>query len=156
MRVVAAVLLGLVVCTNVTAADWVALSTASDKRSLLLADAESLHVEGALVEMWQMETISPVWTPDKTDGSDVRSYKRLLQFDCKKRRYALVSYNEYELAWGSGKLVNSSTISNLRFSPITPETIGETLYKYACGSAKVKAAFAKDSANIIRSFTLGD
>jgi hypothetical protein len=61
-----------------------------------------------------------------------KSWKVEDEFDCKNRKLRMLSYTPYSNHMGIGEIVPNNVVTG-EWEPVLPESIGEALWKYACG-----------------------
>jgi len=126
MRKVILMLL-LAVVSNSAMAEWVKLGESDEITSY--ANPDTIRRSGNKVKMWRMFDYK---TPQAdADSKLFMSSKGQEEYDCKgeqSRNLALVNF--------SGSMGDGNVIDNLsgddKWSPITPDSISEHLFKYAC------------------------
>ena len=72
-------------------------------------------------------------TAQTAAGVSFLSSKSLLEADCKEERVRDLAYSWFSGKMGSGNVVHTDSASTMKWIPIEPESIGETLWKIACG-----------------------
>ena len=76
--------------------------------------------------MWNYKTIRTV------EAGSLLSVKALNEYDCAKERNRVLALVEYSDNLGRGKLVYTDSITG-KWSRAVPETVGQTMWKFACG-----------------------
>jgi len=66
-------------------------------------------------------------------GNIKKSWKVQDEFDCGKKKLRMLSYVAYSEHMGKGEIIPSPYVTSV-WESIVPESIGEALWKYACGS----------------------
>ena len=73
-------------------------------------------------------------TVQKTStGLSFLSSKEQREYDCKDERTRLLAFLWFSGQMGSGKVVYSNSVTSMTWDPISPGSVGETLWKIACG-----------------------
>lgn len=107
-------------------ADWKQIGSTVDD-SVYFMDPERIKVVGTKKHVW-------VKVDHSRDRSvTYRESMRLLSFDCDKQQSKLLYYNSTD---SYGKSVKSQNFpdygSSIGYSPIVPDSIGETISRLAC------------------------
>lgn len=128
-----AILVMLLAVSSNAAAAWVALGTTTDKTTDYYID------RGTLVKMWTLEDYK---TAQEGPGSS-RSYlspvkylssKSQYEYDCKEKRSRMLSLTWYSKNLGKGEVVNFQSDSDSKWGMfVVPGSVGESLWKVACG-----------------------
>ena len=66
-------------------------------------------------------------------GASYLSSKAQDEYDCKDEKNRILAFTWFDGKMGSGKVVYSDSNVRDEWSPIQPGSIGETLWKIACG-----------------------
>ena len=122
-------LMGLMLVMTATAAsaEWTRVGDADE--FIQYVDVATIRRNGNLVKMWYLSDHKTVKT---VDGNSFLSDKAQWEFDCKEERWRVVAYIWFDGKMGSGKVVYSGSAPG-KWSPISPESVGEILWKIACG-----------------------
>ncbi len=92
------------------------------------ADPDTIRRKGELVKMWTLFDYKTVRTVAATSYLSSRSQR---QFDCAEERTRVLSFT-----WFSGKMETGDIlVSNndeLKWQPVSPRTIDESLLTFAC------------------------
>ena len=123
-------LLGLMLLMTATAAsaEWTLADTSDD--FILYVDRAAIRRNGDLVKMWDLADFKTVQT---VSGESYLSYKHQSEYDCKGEKAQLLAYIMFGGQMGSGKVVYSNGDVKLGWRPIPPGSVGEILWKIACG-----------------------
>jgi hypothetical protein len=117
----------LVLASGQAAADWVNIG--SDANAELFVDRSTIARSGDMVTMW---SVSDLKMPHSANGATYLSLKRQDEFDCAASRVRGLQISAHPQALGEGQAVASEKGSGA-WMPVTPESIGEKLWKVACG-----------------------
>lgn len=129
----------MVLVSNSAMAKWINVSSGDDD-SRYYFDMDTKRKNKNIVKVW-------VLSDYKTAIEGDLSAKRLQEFDCKDSTLRSVAGSYYTGNMGSGNVTTSINKVN-DWRPVIPETIGETLWKYACGKNEVSEAALTDNSLI--------
>lgn len=95
-------------------------------------DKSTIRKNGVIAKVWSMIDFFELQTEY---GNKYKSQKMLFAYNCLEETFALISMIKYSDSLGEGGAIFSSTIkqSDLKWSPIIPETYSEVFWKIACG-----------------------
>ena len=108
------------------AADWVFIDWSPAYSAY--ADPTTVRQSGERVRMWTLTDYRSVQT---YDGSAYLSNKAEFENDCQAGRVRMLAFFLYSEAKGSGKVIHSDAHPG-NWQPIMPDTIGQTMWKFAC------------------------
>lgn len=97
---------------------------------VVYADTATIRNLGGIVQMWDLSdakagtTLAPV--------RQARSFKAERQYDCGKQQLRLLYISWHSENMGEGRIVGSNAVPGL-WQPVLLGTIGERLWKIACG-----------------------
>lgn len=127
-------------------AEWAAVTAIRSQESpeiqIAYVDPASIHKDGNLVNMWvlvdhqsglsrEMEhRLDNIFSSAK--GAITKSWKVQDEFDCKDKKLRMLSYTGYADHMGNGAIIPSSIVTG-EWEPVIPASIGDALWKYACG-----------------------
>ena len=127
-------------------AEWVKVaaihSQESPEMQIAYTDPATIHKNGNLVDMWvlvdhqsglskKMENrLDKIFSGFKREIA--KSWKVQDEFDCKDEKLRMLSYTAYTEHMGNGEIVPDNMVTN-QWEPVIPESIGDALWKYACG-----------------------
>jgi hypothetical protein len=122
---------GLAMTASPALAEWVQVSRAANGAEYYM-DANRISSENGRVQAWIKADHS------KNRTVSYRSEMFLQSFICSSRKARLLAYTEYD---SYGKIVGSrsfsdSVYSDVGYSPVTPDTVGETFMTIACNAGK--------------------
>ena len=129
-------LVGLMLLMTATAAsaEWTAVDESD--RHIQYVDRATIQRNGNLVKMWDLKDFKTV----KTDaGYSNLSSKTQNEYDCKEEKKRILARTWFDGKMGSGKVVLdwrlNYTNGNVRgeWTPISPGSSAEALWKIACG-----------------------
>ena len=128
-------LLGLTLLVTATAAsaEWTPVGAANvggDDQLIIYIDRATIRRNGNFVKLWDLADYKTVRTT--VNGYSFLSSKSQWEFDCKEEKSRILAYVLYDEKAGSGKVVFTNSDTG-KWRPDSPESIGETLWKVACG-----------------------
>ncbi len=111
-------------------AGWVAVTATTDNSVTFYVYPDATRKNDSVVKMWWLEDLKQA---DKA-GNDkpYSSAKGLDEFDCQKVQRRTLAFSEYSGNMGSGEVSLSSDYESPKWSPISPDSVEEALWKYAC------------------------
>jgi len=112
-------------------AEWVQVG--GNDTTTTYADPSTIRKNGNIAKMWHMYDLR---VPQMKSFGKFRSTKRLEESDCEGARSRILKVVFYSGQMGNGGVVisrDSSGGSLGDWEHVTPETLGETLWKTACG-----------------------
>lgn len=134
-RIIPAAILTLALPLSATASTWV--EVAYSNAVVVYADKDSIRRSGTNVKVW----LKWVWnSPQEVLGSVPQKYflmqRQLNVYNCPKETYSIVQETFFSDTGGE-KVVNRYTIEekNWQFEESAPDTIGDSLQKFACKPA---------------------
>jgi hypothetical protein len=119
------VLLGL--ASGNAAAEWVSLGDQGNAE--LFVDRSTIVRSGDTVKLWSVNALK---TPGSANGVAYVSIKLQDEFDCAGSRMRRVQASAHPQPLGEGPAVVSEKGSGT-WTPVTPQSISEVLWKIACG-----------------------
>ena len=122
--------LGLMLGLTATAAlaEW---SPASDNDEFILyIDIATIRRNGNLVKMWELMDYKTM--KKSVSGPFYLSSKIQSEYDCKGEGVRILAYSLFRGKMGNGNVVVSDSDGG-KWEPIRPGSVGETLWKIACG-----------------------
>ena len=124
-------LLGLMLglTATVAMAEWSRVDSIND--SILYVDTATIRRNGNLVKMWELIDYKTV--QKAADVSPFLSMKSQQEYDCKEERTRMLAFTTFDRKMGSGKVVFSDGNARGEWAPVQPESIGELMWKIACG-----------------------
>ena len=145
MRKIVLMLMLIFVSSNAMA-EWVRVATIHSQESpeiqIAYADPSTIHRNDSLVDMQvlvdhqsglskEMESrLDGIFSGFKRDIT--KSWKVRDEFDCKGEKLRMLSYTAYAEHMGNGEIVPSNAVTD-RWEPVMPQSIGQALWKFACG-----------------------
>ena len=92
-------------------------------------DTTTIRKNGNLAKIWEMED----YKTGQNDGDGVYlSEKSQWEYDCQNETERFLSFVTYSGNMGGGKAISSDTYNKSAF-PVVPGTLGEIMWKIACG-----------------------
>ena len=117
----------LLVTAGAASAEWT--SVGASAVYIAYVDKGTIRRNGNFVKMWDMSDYKTVQT---VAGDSHLSSKDQQEYDCKEEKVRLLAFTNFSGQMGSGKAVYAN-IDGGKWSPIAPGSIGELLWKIACG-----------------------
>ena len=117
----------LAVVSNSAMAEWVEVGATAIFTAYV--DPATLRKTGNMVKMWDAMDFSITQT---STGKQFRSIKSQREFDCKELSIRVLYTRFYTLKMGDGNVVFTSNVVR-DWAPVSPESIDEILWKFACG-----------------------
>ena len=120
----------LLVTAGSASAEWTAAGGTGEL--IQYVDRATIRKSGNLVKMWDLADYKTVQTSPST-GVSYFSDKGQREYDCKEEKRRLLAFTWFDGQMGSGKVVYSNGNVRDEWSPIQPGSIGEAMWKIACG-----------------------
>ncbi len=96
------------------------------------ADPASIRKTGSLVKMTSLLDFKSPQTDQSIGGQPYLSQKDLREYDCKAAKYRLLRFSLHSGRMDAGKIVRGGPNPG-DWSPVVPGSLGEALWKFACG-----------------------
>ena len=131
--------LALAAPLHCSAANWQVIG--SSKEVVAYVDTDSIRRSGDRVKTWlKWEWASQEEVPDSVPRKVYRSEKQLQVSDCKNRTLAIAQGIRYAEVDG-GAVVDSYSVNEKQwqFREAAPDTIGESIVRFACSFGKSKS-----------------
>ena len=125
-------LLGLMLAMTASAASAKWTGVDYDDELITYVDRATIRRSGNFVKMWELKDYKTVRTSPST-GYSYLSAKGQEEYDCKEEKTRLLAFTWFDGKMGSGKVVHNTSETSMKWSPIQPGSIGEALWKIACG-----------------------
>ena len=120
----------LLVTAGAAGAEWTAAGGTGEL--IQYVDRATIRKSGNLVKMWDLADYKTVQTSPST-GVSYFSDKGQREYDCKEEKRRLLAFTWFDGKMGSGKVVHNTSETSMKWSPLQPGSIGEALWKIACG-----------------------
>jgi hypothetical protein len=118
----------LAVVTSGAAAEWV--SVKRKETATYYADPATIRNAGNVVKMWELHDFK---TAQVADGiKPYMSTKAQSEYDCKREQRRTLSVSSYSGNMARGKVMESATDPS-EWDPVAPGSIGDLMWKFACG-----------------------
>ena len=118
----------LLVTAGAASAEWTRAGDTDDY--IQYVDVATIRRNGNLVKMWDLKDYLTV--QKSATGFSYLSDKAQQEYDCKEEKARTLAYLWFSGQIGNGNVVYSNTNPG-EWRPISPESIGEILWKIACG-----------------------
>ena len=92
-------------------------------------DKETIRRNGNFVKMWDLKDFK---TAQNYSSDSYLSDKAQWEYDCKEERGRILAFSWFSGQMGNGKVVYLKSDTG-KWSPIQPDSVGEALWKVACG-----------------------
>lgn len=119
----------LAVASNNVMAEWVAVGTAVG--STYYVNPNTIRKSGNKVKMWTLIDYNS--TQIGATGDKFLSLKFQEENDCKEEQRRLLYYSFHSENMGRGDVVYIEQKPDKNWKPVPPESMGESLWKFACG-----------------------
>lgn len=110
-------------------AEWVEVSANKKAGVIAYADPGTIHRKGDLVKTWSLFDLH---TTQTAGGNSYSSIKALQKYDCAEDRSRALAHTKFSGNMGQGKVVYSNSGEGT-WAPIAPVSVGQELWKVACG-----------------------
>ena len=122
-------LIGLMLLMTATAAsaEWTRVGDTDEH--IQFVDRATIRRNSNLVKMWDLAAYKTV---RDTVGHPYWSRNNQREYDCKEEQVRTLAFTVFVGKMGDGKVVFTHSETE-KWDPISPESVGETLWKIACG-----------------------
>ena len=110
-------------------AEWVEVSANKKAGVIAYADPGTIRRTGDLVKMWSLFDLHTTQTIGRNSYSSI---KALQKYDCAEDRSRALAHTKFSGNMGHGKVVYSNSNEGT-WAPIAPVSVGQELWKVACG-----------------------
>jgi hypothetical protein len=110
-------------------AEWVEVSANKNAGVSAYADPDTIRRKGDLVKMWSLFDLN---TTQTARGNSYLSIKALHKFDCADNRSRALAHTKFSGNMGHGAEVSSNSDEG-KWAPVAPMSVGQELWKVACG-----------------------
>ena len=108
---------------------WEVILENKEAGMTVYVDSDAMRREGDSVRMWQLFDFKTIKT---VADHSLLSSKILTQYDCREVRSRRLTYLGYSGKMAGGQLVLSDS-NHGEWMPVTPRSMGRTLWTRACG-----------------------
>jgi len=119
----------LVLSSSPAYAEWVKVSDSDEAGKTVYVDPATIRRNSNLVTMWQFYDYKTVQT---VGGIRFLTVKEQWEFDCAEERRRVLALTEFSGNMGSGTVVYTNSEVG-KWQPVAPSSIGQLLWKFACG-----------------------
>ena len=95
-------------------------------------DIATIRRNGNFVKIWSLPDNKRVIT-SPSSGISYLSEKSYWEYDCKEGRSRVLAFTWFSGQMGNGTVVYSNSETSMKWFPVQPGSMGETLGKIACG-----------------------
>ncbi len=110
-------------------AEWTMVDESSVKDMVVYVDYATIRTKGNLVKMWALYDYK---TMQESAGDKYLSEKSQYEYDCLEEQIRTPFNEWFSENMGKGEVVYTHN-NILEWAPVPPGSIGETLWKVACG-----------------------
>lgn len=128
-KIMKRLLLGLMLLLAATAASAEWTDVGDSDEFIQYVDRATIRRNGNFVKMWDLKDYKSTQT---AAGESFLSTKSQQEYDCKEEKRRLLAFAWFSGQMGNGKVVFSNN-DPAKWAPVQPGSIGETLWKIACG-----------------------
>jgi len=118
----------LAVVSSSAMAEWVEVGTTN--KSTYYANPTTIRKSGNKVKMWSLFDYNSV---QEVGDKKFLSLKGQNEYDCKEEKIKVLSFTMHYENMGGGDAVYSNNESDENWEPVSPDSQGENLWKFACG-----------------------
>ena len=93
-------------------------------------DPDTIRHKESLVKRWELFDFNRVQT---FGGKSYLSKTLLAEYDCAEEQHRFLAVAYYSLEMGQGVVVYKNEHQPSRWMPVMPDTVGQALWKLACG-----------------------
>ncbi len=112
-------------------AEWVEITGDADGHAISYVDPSTIRKNGSMVKMWGLtDFVNAQVYP--SSGKTYFSWKAQNEYDCQDERKRTLAISYHSGKMGGGDTVYLDNTSG-QWAPVAPESIGENLWKFACG-----------------------
>jgi hypothetical protein len=126
MRKVILMLLPAVVSNSVKA-EWINLGEGYN--TIVYANPDTIRRSGNNIYLWRLTEFK---LPQVESGKSFLSTKEQMEYNCKNEQYRLLARLVISGSMGIGETIHSESVVE-KWNPVTPDTVEEGFFKYACG-----------------------
>jgi hypothetical protein len=120
----------LAVVSNCVVAEWVQINNKENLTTYI--DPKTIEKTGNIVKMWGIVDLKE--SRKEQEGKSFLSAKGLQEYDCKTEQTRKVSLALFSGNMGAGEVVHTySDADKWAWTPLTPGSITESMWKTACG-----------------------
>ena len=139
-------LLGLILLLATAAANAEWAMSNNDEKLTQYVDRATLRRSGNMVKMWDLVDHKTI---QRSSAFYFLSSKWQYEYDCKEERRRALAFIWFDGKMGNGKVVYSNRDSG-KWGPISPGSVGETLWKIACNASNINKMNIKKAVDKIR------
>ena len=118
----------LLVTAGAASAEWT--YGVRSEISIQYVDRATIRRNGNFVKMWDLMDYKTVQKGPA--GVSFLSAKQQTEYDCKEEKERMLAFLWFDGQMANGKVVYSNSDTD-KWSPISPGSVAETLWKIACG-----------------------
>ena len=109
-------------------AAWVEIGGNDQIGMTTYVDPGTIRHKGNLVKLWQLNDFKTVQT---VDDNSFLSTKKQREFNCAEERTRILAATQFSGNMGTGKVVWGNS-NEQKWEPVVPDSIGQTLWEFAC------------------------
>jgi len=118
----------LVVINTSVKAEWVVIGV--NDNSTYYANPDTIRKSGNKVKMWVLLDMNTI---QESLGDKYLSMKAQEQFDCSEEQRKVLYLSQHSKNMGGGDVVYSGATPDSNWFPVSPESMNELAWKFACG-----------------------
>jgi len=118
----------LAVVSSSAMAQWVGIATTHG--SIYYANPSTIRKSGNKVKVWTLIDFNSV---QEDSGDKYLSSKSQEEYDCKEEQIRLLYFSWHSENMGKGEVVYTENKLAMVWRPVSPESVGRTMWKFACG-----------------------
>ncbi len=127
-------LLTLFISISNASADWIFVTSSTDKSSDLFIDAESIQIINKDIRRyWSKNNFQQL---EVTELGDYQSIRAFNEVDCKNKKFRGISISFYEKNDLLGKVIHSQEDENSKWSFIPPNSLASVTSDIVCSIKK--------------------
>lgn len=119
----------LAIASSNAFAEWVLVDQTNDKSMSSYADSATMRKTGNRVKMWTLDNYKKAY---KSGNQAFLSEKSQVEYDCNEAQMRLLSLLQYSAKMGAGEVIFSQ-FEPSPWTPVVPQSVGMTMWKFACG-----------------------
>jgi hypothetical protein len=125
-----AVMMVLVTLSTSAVAEWIYVGENTTAGVTVYADPATIRRSGHIVRMWDLFDHKT----EVVEGDNrFLSQKGQQEYDCKEERTRPIYFISYAGNMANGKVVYTNDASPAKWRPVSPGTLSEAIWKFACG-----------------------
>jgi hypothetical protein len=126
-------LMAIVGCANTPSPEWIRVMETGSQydRFVTYADRSSISRSGDTARM--LSVVDSAVAPDGNSEKLRVSWKDDWEYECRRQQQRPREYTEYAGRMGTGEKMMTFSVADIFWYPVPPGSLGEALWKIACG-----------------------